>query len=154
MVWLFLSFQKDFLSPFDWAVILLHKSFFSVAGINRELLISLALQCPLFFVVCFLFESLVQANLFHTILYFICFDQAPSTPFQAFSLKQLSESSPKTSPVSQWRLQNRTLRPSSIVRVVSSEKLVWTPAIICKLGRSNMGNNRPHYYPYRPCNNW
>ena len=35
-----LKFSKDFLSPFDRAIILLHDSFFSDAGIIRELLIS------------------------------------------------------------------------------------------------------------------
>ena len=39
-----------------------------------------ALQCPLFFAVCFMFKTLVQADFFHTILYFIRFYLTPLTP--------------------------------------------------------------------------
>ena len=37
MLGLVLKFSEDFLSPFDWAMILFHESSFSVAGIIREL---------------------------------------------------------------------------------------------------------------------
>ena len=61
---------------------LLHNSFFPVTGIIQERSIS-ALLCPLFFAVCYLFKTVLQANFFYTIIYLDSFDPPSSLPLQA-----------------------------------------------------------------------
>ena len=122
-----LKFSKGFLSPFDRAIILPHDR--SVAGINEERSIS-ALRCPLFFAVCFLFETLVQADFFHTMLYLIQFDQTPSTPLQANCRPSpLNSSANRLAKHLLEVSEDAGIGPSRIVRAVSSEKLVRIPAI-------------------------
>ena len=78
------SFPKNslaHLSWFDWAIGLFHKSIFPIVVIIWEQSIS-AWKCHLFFEVCFLLETVIQADLFHTILYLNHFDPPLSSPLQ------------------------------------------------------------------------
>ena len=127
----YFKFSKDFFSPFDWVIILLHEAFFSIVGIIRERSIS-ALPCPLFFAVCFLFETLVQADSFHTILYLIRFYPPHSSPLQANS--PLNSSGNRVPKHLLEVSEDAGIGPSSIVRVVSQTAavhLVPTVSSLC-----------------------